>query len=335
MDNIVFWQNLWFIILIFLFCSYAVLDGFDLGIGMLLPFFQRDEQKIMMNSIWPFWDGNEVWGITAGTALFAVFPGVYALLLSSLYPVIMALIAALIFRAASFEFWWHVENGRVFWGTVFTISSFIIPLIIGLAFGNIIYGIPLDRNGQFKGGFLSLINPCSVLLSFMGLSAVLMQGITYMITRTTEKLKEKAVKIGNWIWIFALILFIILAAASAWIRQQSLSRIIFWIGIMMSIAALGIVKYLLIKDTYKGIFLAASVFFIGVWITMGALQYPNMVTISGTMNHSLTVFNISSPILTLKIMAVLTLAGMTVVMAYSILVYRLFRGKIKPDEFYY
>jgi cytochrome d ubiquinol oxidase subunit II len=288
-----------------------------------------------MNSIWPFWDGNEVWGITAGTALFAVFPAIYALLLSSLYPVIMALIAALIFRAASFEFWWHVENGRVFWGTVFTISSFIIPLIIGLAFGNIIFGIPVDRNGQFNGSFLSLINPYSVLLSFMGLSAVLMQGITYVITRTTEKLKEKAVKIGNWIWIVALILFFILAVVSVWIRQQSLSRSIFWIGMIISMAALGTIKYLLINDKYKGIFLAASVFFIGIWITMGAIQYPNMVTISGNMNHNLTVFNISSPIFTMKIMTLITLAGMTVVIAYSIFVYRLFRGKIKPDEFNY
>src|SRR6516225_10935782 len=160
-------NTVWFVLVGVLFTGYAMLDGFDLGIGALHLFTKDDtERRILINAIGPVWDGNEVWLVTGGGALFAAFPGVYATVFSGFYLAFVLLLVALIFRAVAIEFrskqpmlWW-----RRMWDVGFSVGSLLSSLLIGVAMGNIAWGVPLDNQGEFTGSFLSLLGPYPLML---------------------------------------------------------------------------------------------------------------------------------------------------------------------------
>src|SRR3984957_10150598 len=163
-------QFIWFTIFVILITGYAILDGFDLGVGMLHLFSKKDiERRLMLNTIGPVWDGNEVWLVTAGGALFAGFPDVYATLCSAFYMPVMILLSGLIFRAVAIEFrskqpmaWW-----RWMWDLLFTLASFVIAMILGIILGNLIRGIPLDEYMEFTGDIYDLLNPYAILVGVL------------------------------------------------------------------------------------------------------------------------------------------------------------------------
>src|SRR5665647_3530155 len=163
----------WFTIFVLLLIGYAILDGFDLGVGMLHLFTKKDEERrLMLNSIGPVWDGNEVWFVTAGGALFAGFPDIYATMLSSFYLPVMALLNGLIFRAVAIEFrskqtmaWW-----RWTWDIIFSLGSFMISFILGVVIGNLIRGIPLDQHKEFAGTIEDLFSPYAILTGVLAVS---------------------------------------------------------------------------------------------------------------------------------------------------------------------
>lgn len=187
-------QIIWFILVGVLFSGYAILDGFDLGTGALQLFIKGDEnRRLTLNAVGPVWDGNEVWLITGGGALFAAFPYVYASVFSGFYLAFMLLLLTLIFRAVSIEFrskqpmkWW-----RRGWDTTFSISSLLAALLIGVAMGNVTKGIPLDDQGNFTGTFLSLLNPYSVLLGLTTVALFAMHGGIYLLMKTQGSLQEQ------------------------------------------------------------------------------------------------------------------------------------------------
>ena len=187
-------QIIWFILVGVLFSGYAILDGFDLGTGALQLFIKGDEnRRLTLNAVGPVWDGNEVWLITGGGALFAAFPYVYASVFSGFYLAFMLLLLTLIFRAVSIEFrskqpmkWW-----RRGWDTTFSISSLLAALLIGVAMGNVTKGIPLDEQGNFTGTFLSLLNPYSVLLGLTTVALFSMHGGIYLLMKTQGSLQEQ------------------------------------------------------------------------------------------------------------------------------------------------
>jgi cytochrome d ubiquinol oxidase subunit II len=148
-------QNIWFLLIGILFVGYSILDGFDLGLGSLFPFLAKSEedQRSLLNIIWPFWDGNEVWLLTAGGALFAAFPHAYATVFSGFYLALMLVLLALILRAVSLEFWFYDEKRRGLWEKTFIIGSFLPSLLFGVALGNVIIGIPLNESMDFTGNF--------------------------------------------------------------------------------------------------------------------------------------------------------------------------------------
>lgn len=187
-------QILWFTAFVILMTGYAVLDGFDLGVGMLHLFSKKDaERRVMLNAIGPVWDGNEVWLVTAGGALFAGFPAVYATACSAFYPFIMLLLTGLIFRAVAIEFrskqpmaWW-----RWGWDILFSFASLIIALGLGIVMGNLIRGIPLDENGEFMGNFFDLVDAYSLLIGLLAAALFLMHGAIYILMKTEGALHDK------------------------------------------------------------------------------------------------------------------------------------------------
>ena len=193
MENIQNFQELWFVLILILFIGYSLLDGFDLGIGALLPFIGRkkEEKDILINSIGPVWDGNEVWLITGGGALFAAFPRAYATAFSGFYPAMMLVLCALIFRAVSIEFRAHDEARAGIWEKAFFAGSALAALLLGVALGNVVYGVPLDDGMEFTGNFFTLLRPVPLLFGITGFAAVCLQGASYALMKTEGELRER------------------------------------------------------------------------------------------------------------------------------------------------
>src|ERR1700731_333362 len=184
-------EFIWFSIFVILVTGYAILDGFDLGVGMLHLFSKKDEERrLMLNAIGPVWDGNEVWLVTAGGALFAGFPAVYATICSAFYIPMMILLTGIIFRAVAIEFrskqpmpWW-----RWMWDVFFSFASLLIAFALGAAIGNLINGIPLDEHKEFTGNLLSLIQPYAILVGIMSVALFAMHGALYILMKTEGEL---------------------------------------------------------------------------------------------------------------------------------------------------
>ncbi|MEW6528183.1 MAG: cytochrome d ubiquinol oxidase subunit II [Spirochaetota bacterium] len=322
-------QNIWFLIIGFLLTVYSILDGFDLGIASLMPVLTKNEkeQKQVMDSIWPVWDGNEVWLITGGAALFAAFPFAYATVFSGFYLALMLVLFALIFRAVSMEFWYYDEKRKKLWAWAFTIGSLLPSLLFGVALGNIIYGIPIDLNMNFTGSFFTLLRPFPLFIGLLGLSAILLQGCTWAAYKIEGDVAKRAKAMINKIILASVFFFILAIVLTIGLLPSIVSNLFGWIGALFYAIALSYV-YVCNRDNKPfNAFIGSSVSFVSLWIMAGAALYPNLVraTIEA---YNLTIFNASSTALTLKIMFIIALIGMPIVIAYTVYVYRVFKGKV-------
>jgi len=334
METIDLLRNIWFVVIGFLLVGYSVLDGFDLGVGILFPFLAKEEKekRILINSIGPFWDGNEVWLLTAGAAMFAAFPHAYATVFSGFYLALMLVLFALIFRAVSLEFLNYDEKRRRLWEWAFIIGSFLPSLLYGVALGNVLVGIPLNENMDFTGNFFTLLRPYPLIIGLLGLAAILMQGCTYTALKTTGPLQIRAREIAKILWIIFVILFIVSFVAALiytpegfWDLLPILAAVIVLIAVIINRISLN-----LCKDNMS--FYMSSLAFIGLWGIVGAKHFPNLVKASNSSNLSVTIYNGSSSELTLKIMLIIVLIGMPIVIAYTAYAYKVFSGKVKITD---
>src|SRR5271157_5440493 len=217
MDTLQILQTIWFFLIGFLFVGYSVLDGFDLGIGALLPIMAKNkkEEATIISTIGPVWDGNEVWIITAGGALFAAFPDVYATVFSGFYLALMLVLFALIFRAVSLEFWSMDTGRRTLWKWSFSIGSLLPALLFGVALGNVIIGIPLNDKMEYAGGFFTLLRPFPLAVGLLGFSAILLQGSSYAVLKTGGIVQNRFKQASKKIWIVFICCLALSAALSA------------------------------------------------------------------------------------------------------------------------
>ncbi len=330
MQALIFLQNVWYLLIGVLLMGYSVLDGFDLGVGTLVPFLAKrnEDRKVLYNAVGPFWDGNEVWLITGGGALFAAFPQAYATVFSGFYLALILILFALIFRAVALEFWSYDEKRRKLWAGAHVIGSFLPALLFGVALGNVIQGIPLNGNMEFTGSFFTLLRPFPLILGLLGLVTILLQGSTYIAMKTEGLLQEKARKTINGLWVVFILLFVL----------SFIFALILIAGITGNIPAYAfgifvIIAWIMLKQaSNKGkdgrAFLMSSLIFSGLWGITGAVHYPNLVRCSNDPALSLTISNASSTQLTLTVMFIIALVGMPVVICYTIYVYKVFKGKV-------
>lgn len=322
-------RNTWFFLIGILLLGYSILDGFDLGIGMLFPFLGREERekRILLNAIWPFWDGNEVWLLTAGGALFAAFPHAYATVFSGFYLALMLVLFALIFRAVSIEFWHYDEGRRKIWEWSFILGSFLPSLLFGVALGNLILGIPLNEDMNFTGDFFTLLRPYPLLIGVLGLSAILLQGSTYAILKTEGALQSRAREAARVLWIAFIVLFVLAFLATVAYLPEILRRGWVWLSVLVVLVA-WVWFFKSLKQQRSGVsFIMSSFIFAGLWGIAGASLYPNLVRASNLFYNSLSIYNASSSELTLKVMLIFALIGMPLVIAYTAFVYKAFKGK--------
>lgn len=322
-------RDIWFLLIGVFLAGYSVLDGFDLGVGTLLPFLAKseDEKRTLIGAVGPVWDGNEVWLLAGGGALFAAFPMAYAMVFSGFYLALMIVLFALILRAISLEFRAHDPARKGLWEAAFVGGSFLPALFFGVALGNVVVGVPLDARTEFTGNFFTLLRPLPLVFGLLGLSAFLMHGAAYAALKTEGPLRRRAQKAA-------------LALAVAFGAAFALSFVMVWIylpGALGSIPAWAFAVFvwlalaLFTASLKKGrdgrAFVFSSAAFLGLWGIVGAIQYPNLVRATDPA-LSLTIANASSSALTLKVMLIIALVGMPLVVGYTIFAFRVFKGKV-------
>ena len=332
-------QTLWFLLLGVLLVGYAILDGFDLGVGFLHLFARSDEERrLHMNAIGPVWDGNEVWLLTAGGAMFAAFPPVYATVFSAHYLAIMLLLLALIARAVSMEFRSKLESPRWrrVWDFSFGLGSTTAGLLFGVALGNILRGLPIDEQGLFQGNFLTLLSPYALLVGFTGLGFFVMHGAIWMALKTDGELQHRMVASAMRAWVVFLALYIGATAYSYVVAPHLfdglLSNLTFWPAFSALIAAVLAIPCFLYKVRLRAAFLASATIVAALLALVGISLFPNLVPSSLDPAYSLTVHNSSSSAYTLNVMFVIALIGMPLVIVYTVFIYRRFGGKVVLHE---
>ena len=328
MDTLQILQIIWFCLVGVLLIGYSILDGFDLGVASLAPFIAKDEKETgqLITAIGPVWDGNEVWLLTGGGALFAAFPNAYATVFSGFYLALMLVLFALIFRAVSMEFWTLDVENRGIWKIAFSLGSFLPALLYGVALGNIIVGIPLDNKLEFTGSFFTLLRPFPLSIGLLGLAAILMQGATYSMLKTKGDIHKRTKELADKIWIGYIILLVLAVVLSFIFLNSFTQNIPGWISLIIVIASLLLLKTFIKSGKEFPAFLMSSLSFIGLWGMAGSYLFPNLVVAINPAN-SITIANSSSQ-LTLTVMLIIALIGMPIVIGYTTFVYRVFKGKV-------
>jgi len=332
-------QITWFLLVGLLLTVYAILDGFDLGLGFWHLFARKDQERSMLiGAVGPVWDGNEVWLLTGGGAIFAAFPPVYATVFSGFYLALMLLLLALIFRAVSVEFRGKVESPgwRRAWDIAFGAGSSLAALLFGVALGNLLRGLPLDSEGNFTGSFFTLLNPYALLIGATGFAMLATHGALYVSLKTGGDLEVRARGWAKTAWYFYLGLFILasvitIAAMPGLLDNFRYSPVLFGIPVLalLFIVLSGI---FIIKGNPRRAFLFSALSIVGLMSTAGASLFPRLVPALGAPELSLTAFNSSSSQLTLATMLILALCGMPLVIAYTLWVHKKFAYKIIPGE---
>jgi len=334
--------TIWFILVGVLLTGYAVLDGFDLGIGALHLFTSKDqERRVMINAIGPVWDGNEVWLVTGGGAMFAAFPNVYATVFSGFYLALMLLLASLIFRAVAIEFrskqpmyWW-----RQMWDIGFAGGSILSSLLIGTALGNIAWGVPVDANGEFAGTFLGLLTPYPLLVGVTTVALFMMHGAIYGVLKTEGELHDKLRRWAMNSIIFFVISAVTLTMATLLFVPHMAARVrdhpwLFSVALANMLAIANIPR-----EFHRGndglAFLSSCAAIVTLMALFALNLFPYLVYSLPHPENSLTIYNAASSPKTLGIMLLIAGIGVPVVVAYTISIYWIFRGKVKLDHLSY
>jgi cytochrome bd ubiquinol oxidase subunit II len=338
-------ESIWFVLWGVLWAVYFMLDGFDLGLGTLMPVLAKSEpeKRMVYNAIGPFWNGNEVWLVTAGGVTFAAFPTAYAVMFSGLYSALMLVLFALILRGVAMEFRSKVDNPtwRSIWDLCTVVGSFLPALLLGVAFANIFQGIPIDEGGIYRGTLFTLLNPYGLLGGALFLFLFLVHGALWLGVRTEDgPLHDRATAMASKLWIGLLLVAVAFLAAtwfSTRLYDNYLKNPFFYVVPIIlipviTVVSLIMIRFYLAKAQLWRAWFASSVTIVGTTLFGVVGLYPNLLPSSLNPAFSLTVFNSASSPLTLKIMLGVALTFVPVVLAYQTWVYRLFKDKIVEND---
>ena len=324
--------DIWFILIAVLWTGYFVLEGFDFGVGMLLPVLGRDnaDRRVLLNAIGPTWDGNEVWLLVAGGATFAAFPSWYASMFSGFYLALLLILVALILRVVALEFRGKIDSERWHrnWDRVIVFGSAVPALLWGVAFGNIVHGVPLDAHGIFTGTFFTLLNPYALLGGLTTLSVFLFHGAVFLGLKTTSELRDKAVALS---WKLGAAAVVFGAVFLLW-TEISLGHGWTWLTTLIT-AGLLIGAVLAARARREGrAFLLTAATIVLFTATLFATLYPNVLPSTTAVANSLTVTNASSSHYTLVVMTWVAVVFTPIVLAYQAWTYWVFRQRISRTD---
>jgi cytochrome d ubiquinol oxidase subunit II len=330
-------NTVWFILIGVLFIGFFVLEGFDFGVGILLPFLGKkdEERRALINTIGPFWDGNEVWMLTAGGAMFAAFPNWYATLFSGFYMALFLLLLALIVRAVAFEY--RSKDRRPAWRNAWDwlifIGSFVPALLWGVAFSNIVRGVPIDADMNYVGGFFNLLNPYALLGGVMSVAVFAFYGAVFLTLRTTDDLLERAHAVARRLWLPATLLLFAMVVAT-YFATDIFARL----GINPGFSAIGAAAAFLaagwfVRARRSGWAFGMTALTIALtMITLFRGLYPRVMISSLNPAWSLTITNASSTPYTLKVMTIVALIFVPIVLLYQGWTYYIFRKRVSATD---
>ena len=360
----------WWLLIGVLFIGFAITDGFDMGVGMLGRLIGRNdvERRIMINTIAPHWDGNQVWLITAGGALFAAWPMVYAAAFSGFYVAMILVLASLFFRPIGFDYRSKIEDPRWrgMWDWGIFVGSFVPPLVIGVAFGNLLQGVPFYADEYLRlfytGSFFQLLNPFALLAGIVSVTMILTQGATYLQMRTAGELQLRARTVAQ---IATLIMMVCFVLAGIWVRQGIDGYVLVsaldhnaasnplikevtretgaWLANFQQVPLLWIVPGLgallplltaLFSRLDKGgwAFVCSSLTVACVILTAGVAMFPFVMPSSSTVNHSLTLWDATSSLMTLQIMTVAAIIFVPLILLYTGWCYYKMFGRVTRQQ---
>jgi cytochrome d ubiquinol oxidase subunit II len=332
-------ETIWFLLWGVLWAVYFMLDGFDLGLGTLVPFITGNdaERRIAYNSMGPFWDGNEVWLITAGGVTFAAFPTTYAVMFSALYTPLLLLLFALILRAVALEFRGKEDSPgwQKLWDLCHFLGSFLPALLLGVAFANIFRGIPINADGEFQGNLLTLLNPYGLLGGILFVLLFLVHGALWLAIKAEAPLGDRAGRAAGGIW-WALLVVAVVFLGATWfatnLYQNYLTFPVLLLIPLITVLALLATRFFIAKGAWWKAWFASSLTIVGATLFGVVGLYPNLFPSSLNPAWSLTIFNSASSHLTLKIMLGVALTFVPIVLVYQIWAYWLFKDKVTEED---
>jgi len=327
---------LWFILIGVLYTGFFILEGFDFGVGMLLPFAGKndEERRVMINTIGPHWDANEVWFLTAGGATFAAFPHWYATLFSGFYVALFLLVVGLILRGVAFEFRSKDQNPkwRTMWDWAIFIGSFLGALLLGVAFGNLTRGLAIDANMTYTGGFWYLLNPYGLAGGIFAVALSLLHGSLFLSLKTTDKLEERFKALSKKLWVAAIAAVVLILVLSFVMVNGFTARL----GALVIFPILGLVLLVLAY-----VFIGRGKFGLAFGMTAGTIAlaaithfssiFPNVMISTINPDFSLTIYNASSSPYTLKVMSIVALIFLPILLIYQGWTYWTFRKRVTAD----
>lgn len=330
----------WFLVIGGLFSGYAILDGFDFGAGAWHLFFKKEKsRRIALNAIGPVWDGNEVWLVIGGGALFAGFPVMYATLFSSLYIPFILFLVFLIFRAISIEFrgkeemlWW-----RRLWDISYSVSSIVLSFLLGVVLGNVLQGIAIDENHHYVGGgFFEFLNPYAIMTGLTTLFLFMMHGAIYLLLKTEGRLYAKLSILLKKAMIFFMVSFGITTLYTLLyiphLSDEFRSTPVLFVVPLLTFLSIANVPRLASKRKYLSAFVFSSITISLMLILVAIELYPTLLISTIDPSYSIDIYNAAASTKSLKIMLTIVAIGSPLVLGYTIFVYRTFWGKVKLDE---
>lgn len=335
-------QIFWFVMLGILMAGYGILDGFDLGVGILHLSVKTDsERRMMMGSIGPIWDGNEVWLVVFGGALFAAFPPVYAGAFTGFYLPFMILLFSLILRAVSLEFRSKNESKvwREFWDCAFFASSTCAAFIFGVAVGCTLKGLGINAEGSFFATTQDLFHPYPIMVGLFAVATCAMHGSIYLYLKTEGEIQKS---VHKWMWqtfgffivaymLTTILTLVLLPHATHNFREHPWS----WLVVILNVLAIANIPRAIYLNKPLYAFISSCCAILAFTFLYGIALFPNLLVSTLDPAWSLTVFNSSSSPMTLFIITIMAGLGMPFVLTYTAVVYWVFRGKVRLNEFTY
>lgn len=329
-------NTIWFIVLAFLIAGYAVLDGFDLGVGIVHPFVGRNtrERGALIDTIGPVWNGNEVWLLAVGGSMFAAFPHVYAASFSGFYLALMLVLWLLLLRGLGIEFRHQIDNElwRHGWDVVFAAASSLLAFLLGVALANVLRGVPLDEKGEFRGTFALVLNPFSLLGGALSVAVLALHGTAWIAVKTTGDLQLRARRASQGLWWAAAALLAAMVAASFVVRPDFTRNFVAhpWLMILplVAVAAGAAVRVYRRRADDARAFISVATLIAATIGAVAAGLYPFLLpALEGSPHPGLDIYNAASPARSLTIALGVYLFGMTLVGIYLVNIYRIWRGK--------
>ena len=331
-----FLQTLWFVLIAVLWIGFFFLEGFDFGVGMLLPFLGKkdEERRAIINTIGSVWDGNEVWLLTAGGATFAAFPHWYATMFSGFYLALFLLLVGLIIRGVSFEY--RSKNPDPKWRNRFdwmiAVGSFLAALLLGAAFANLARGVPINQEMMFTGNLFTLLNPYGLLGGVTTVAIFLLHGANFLGLKLGGELRERVNGFAGKLWIAATVLYIVLAIFTYFAGFWSRGMIDPGIIPIAAVVVLLVAGFFIRQKREGWAFIMVALNIVLTQVTFFSMTFPNVMLSSTNIDWSLTIYNASSSQYTLTVMSIVALIFVPIVLAYQGWTYYMFRKRITTDK---